>query len=492
MNFSELEQLMSSRGVTSLAEIARTLNTTPQAVSNWKARNQVPHHVVAKLSQIPPVGNPQIDGNGSSIKNQKLNIDNPSAPPIYSSPSIFEEDTISLSDILLTMAEQLKVILVTAFISVFLTFTYVQFIQMPKYVSKAVLLIPEKKLVGGIAGIASQFGVNIPSVNQADLSSPSLFPDLIRSRTFAEKVFVKKFFTEKYGKELSLLAILTHGNNSPLFGKDTLITSALPTLANMLEFRKSSNSNFSIIQVTAFEPEFSKQLAEVVLEELDDLNRFFKSRATNEKTLFIENRIAAVAGELEDSERFLKDFNEKNRQVLSPFLKLSQERLTRNVEIQKGIFLTLKQELELAKIEEIQETSIVQVLDKPNLPLGPVNKKLKQSVLLAGLLGIILGILLGFVRSYIDNNDIDERKKLRRIKHFGKKKTKDILQDRRIYGIISLLLLIGLPFYLGHESKIPVFFGMYSVKLMLVNTVYVTILLCSIIIFIHLTRKLKK
>jgi len=70
MNFSELETLMSSRGVNTLAEIARTLDTTPQAVSNWKSRNQVPHHIVAKLSQLPPAGNPQT----------------PDGPPIHSSP----------------------------------------------------------------------------------------------------------------------------------------------------------------------------------------------------------------------------------------------------------------------------------------------------------------------------------------------------------------------------------------------------------------------
>ncbi len=154
MNFSELETLMSSRGVNTLAEIARTLNTTPQAVSNWKSRDQVPHHIAAKLSQLPPTGNPQTsDG-----------------PPIYSSPithhssPFYEEDTISLSDILLTMAEQLKVIVLTTFISVFLTFTYVQFIQQPQYVSWATVLLPENKAgnLGGLAGLASQFGVNVP------------------------------------------------------------------------------------------------------------------------------------------------------------------------------------------------------------------------------------------------------------------------------------------------------------------------------------------
>ena len=36
MKFFELEQIMSEFGVTTLADIARSLNTTPQAVSNWK------------------------------------------------------------------------------------------------------------------------------------------------------------------------------------------------------------------------------------------------------------------------------------------------------------------------------------------------------------------------------------------------------------------------------------------------------------------------
>ena len=49
MEFTKFESLMNSRGVSSLAEMARILKTTPQAVSNWKARNQVPYHIVAKI-----------------------------------------------------------------------------------------------------------------------------------------------------------------------------------------------------------------------------------------------------------------------------------------------------------------------------------------------------------------------------------------------------------------------------------------------------------
>ena len=159
------------------------------------------------------------------------------------------------------------------------------------------------------------------------------------------------------------------------------------------------------------------------------------------------------------------------------------------MEVQKGIYLTLKQQLELAKIEEVQETSIVQILDKPQIALGPSNKKLKLNVIIAGILGMGLGIIIGFGRAYADNSDMDERKKLRRIKHFFKKKAKDIILDRRISGIVSVLLLIGLPFYLGHQSESPAFFGMYSAKFMLVNTVYILVLLLSLGLFINNSKK---
>ena len=52
----------------------------------------------------------------------------------------------------------------------------------------------------------------------------------------------------------------------------------------------------------------------------------------------------------------------------------------RDIEIQRGIYLTLKQQFELAKIEEVQETTILQVLDSPKIPLGAINNYLKLNV----------------------------------------------------------------------------------------------------------------
>ena len=45
MNFAELESFLQSKGVETLADIARYLQTSPQAVSNWKSRDQIPYHI---------------------------------------------------------------------------------------------------------------------------------------------------------------------------------------------------------------------------------------------------------------------------------------------------------------------------------------------------------------------------------------------------------------------------------------------------------------
>ena len=177
MKFSELEALMHDKEIFTLAEIARNLNSSPQAVSNWKARDQVPNHIIAQ------------------VKSSQLTSSKSQSHQIFSSQQKFNEDSISLSDILLSMAQQLKIILLVPFITIFISFTYVKFIQEPLYVSTVKVLLPQSRAggLGGLSGLASQFGVNVPSGVQADLSSPSLFPELLKSRKFAEKILEKKF-----------------------------------------------------------------------------------------------------------------------------------------------------------------------------------------------------------------------------------------------------------------------------------------------------------
>ena len=298
---------------------------------------------MAKLNQSfpPPADNPQLSHRSDSVDGSPVTR-HPSLVTYPSSPSIFEEDTISLSDILLTIVQQLKVIVLTAFISVFLTFTYIQFIQQPIYESHSTILLPKSNTgLGGLAGLASQFGVNVPSGSSADLSSPSLFPELIKNRTFAERILDKPFYSKEFDKELSLLAIFTYGNGPPNKDLEPLIQNAMGALQGMISFKREGS--FSVLTVKAGDPYFARDLNKLVLDELQSLNRYFKSQHLDEKTAYIKIRIEFVGNDLKKSEQTLKRFREQNRQISSPALQLELEYLSRDVEIQKGIYLTLKQ-----------------------------------------------------------------------------------------------------------------------------------------------------
>ena len=75
---------------------------------------------------------------------------------------------------------------------------------------------------------------------------------------------------------------------------------------------------------------------------------------------------------------------------------------------------------------------------------------------------VLVGIFFGFIRSYLNSSDMDERKKLRKVKNFLRKKGRDLLLDKRIAGIVSVIFIIASPFWISHQSQNPTFFGMYS------------------------------
>lgn len=478
MNFYEFEELMSAKGANSLADIARLLDTTPQAVSNWKARDQVPYHIVNKIRDF---NSPEKRG---KYKEQT------STPMIKD----YNDDKIYLSDILITLSEQIKVVLITAFLIVFFSFTYVRFILTPVYVSSATILLPESKgSLGGLAGIASQFGVSVPTERVADLSSPSLYPEILLSRTFAEKILDKNFLSKKFNKKLPLFSILIDNSDSLARKSEVLTEKAIKELtANILSIDDDPTTSFTKINISTPEPFLSKSLADTVIIELEKLNRFYKSRNVNDRITFIEQRIKTIKNELTLSELKLKDFNEQNRQISSPALQIELERLRRDFEVQEGLYLTLKQQLELAKIEEIQQSSVVQILDFPSVPQRPSNKNNFLTLIVSAVLGLGSGIFLAFVRSYLKNDNVAQRKKIRRSKHFFKKKINELFLDLRFSGLVSVCMILGLPYYIFDSSTEPSYLNYYSTSSFFILIIYLPVLIIFSIISIYSIIKKRK
>ena len=350
---------------------------------------------------------------------------NPNLPPSY----YFEEDTISLTDIMLTLARHLKVIIITPTILCTLTIIYVLFIAKPVYTSTAKIMSSSSGSgVSQAAGLAAQFGINIPTGQ----SEPKwVYPEIIKSRTLARAILKQKFDSNEFGPQKSLLQILTYGNDEPEFNLDTLEIMATEYFLEMIEVSEDIKTAILTLNINASEPILAAEINKVLIEELDAHQRKYNKAKTSDTKQFIEERIIDTEKELMAAEEYLKVFMDRNRRIEnSPALQLEKQRLGREVTVLTGVFTTLKQQLETTKIEEVKESDYVVVLDPPEAPLQRSKPNKRLMVILAGILGIGLGMVLAFIREFTANSEKEEKDKMTEAKSLVRQHLSDFIPGK--------------------------------------------------------------
>ena len=179
----------------------------------------------------------------------------------------------------------------------------------------------------------------------------------------------RMFYSETYGKEMSLLKILNGeqaNENSSLY---SLEMEAIDKFLNMVTFYVDSIKNLYFDNNRKRTKPCCK-INQALIEELDLQQSIYARQKTSESRKFIQERIVEVGNELSKKEESLKEFRATNRRIEnSPNLLLIQERLGREVTVLNGVFTTLIQQLEMSKIEELKEVNFVLVVDPPEVPL---------------------------------------------------------------------------------------------------------------------------
>ena len=217
-----------------------------------------------------------------------------------------EEDSMSLSDILLILARHIRIILITPMILCSVTIIYVLFIADPVYTSTAKIM---SSYSGGsmsqAAGFAAQFGINIPT---GPSETKWVFPEIIKSRTLARSMLKRKFDTNKFGHQKPLLQILTYGNDDPQVGLDTLEIMAVNNFLGMIDISEDIKTAIITLSINASEPNLAREVNQALIEELDAHQRKYNKAKTSDTKQFIEERILNTEKELMAAEENLKVF----------------------------------------------------------------------------------------------------------------------------------------------------------------------------------------
>ena len=341
----------------------------------------------------------------------------------------FEEQSISIADLMIIIVRQIKIIIIIPTILCAITIFYLLFFAKPVYTSISKIASTSSSASNSQAsGLASQFGISLPTLQSETVW---VYPEIIKSRILTRSILDKKFDTMEFGDQKPLLQILTYGNDKPTYGVDTLKIKAVDNFLGMIEIDENKRTKIFTLSINASEPQLASELNMALVNALDTHQRNYNKAKTYDAKKFISERISTTEQELIAAEENLKVFRDRNRRIEnSPALQLEQQRLNREVTVLTGVYTTLKQQLETTKIEEYKDSDYVMVIDPPEAPLYPSFPKKKQIVILAGLIGIVFGIVLGlFIESYnVKGNE--EKNKIVEAKSLLLKKIKTLLPLR--------------------------------------------------------------
>jgi tyrosine-protein kinase Etk/Wzc len=327
--------------------------------------------------------------------------------------SLADEDGISISDILIIIAKQVKIILFVPVVFCFFAILKVQFFSEPIYTS-----VSKIKASGGSGGatqalgLAAQFGLSLGS---SQSNQKWAYPEVIKSRTIAKTLLKKHFNTKRYSGPKTLFEILSDGAVTSKKSNHIREENALAfVIKNMIKVSENLKSGILTLKINSFEPNLSKEINNALIQELDLYQKKYNQSKKSDARIFIEERISDIEQQLQSAENDLKDFMIRNRRIEnSPNLLLEQQRLGREVAVLTGVFTTLKQQLETTKIDEVKESDYIIIIDPPDSPISYSSPKKRKFVTFFGFLGISLGFLLAFLTEYFK---FEEREKIRTAK----------------------------------------------------------------------------
>jgi uncharacterized protein involved in exopolysaccharide biosynthesis len=252
----------------------------------------------------------------------------------------------------------------------------------------------EKNKLLGLATSVDLSSLTGFNVGEAPVSK--LYPMIIKSARILREVIYKKYSTKAYKDSVGLVQFwdISKGSDAGDF------EAALKMLRERMDVTLDNKLGTLVLKVEMEEPRLAADVANSITYELDLYTRTKRRTSVTAQREFIEQRMEEVEKALRLAENALRDFREKNRRVLdSPQLLLTQGRLEREVQINSTVFIELKKQIEVAKIEEIKNIPFINILDEARVPVVKSSPHRLTAVLSAFVITIVIAIIFAM---YVD------------------------------------------------------------------------------------------
>ncbi len=272
--------------------------------------------------------------------------------------------------------------------------------------------------LGQFSGIASLAGINLNGDGGGVFQGDNII-ELYKSRTMIEKTFLtycifngkrellidryidSYHLREEWKKNLSIKNINFDGNVDKFSRKQDSIVTDLVDLFNkkVLNVTKP-DKKLSIInvQVTTEDEMFSKFFTETLVQNVNDFYVQTRVKKQAQSVQILQRQADSVKNMLNSSIHGVASAidADPNANPLMSTLREGSQRKQIDVQANSAIYSEIVKNLELAKIALLQETPLIQIIDKPVMPLVSDHGGKLKSIFLGTFSGFFLSIILIF------------------------------------------------------------------------------------------------
>ena len=328
-----------------------------------------------------------------------------------------DNDEISLKELIQKIQDwvaylktQWKLIIGIAAIGAIIGFAYASF-QKTSYLATTTFVLEEDKGGGGLGGamgLASSFGFDLGGGGGGLFTSSNII-ELMKSRLVVEKTLLNP--VQVAGKEISLADYYIQINelktkvSFPINADRTKFSLEHDSVLHQISSSLTNNNltiaqkdkKVSIISLTVkTENElFSKLFCEQLLKETSDFYIETKSKKSRLNVAILQRQADSIRAELNGAITGVATASD-NVYNLNPAFNVKRTPSTRrqvDVQANTAILTQLVAQLELSKVSLRKETPLVQLIDRPILPLEKEKLGRLKSLFLGGFLAGFLTVL---------------------------------------------------------------------------------------------------
>ena len=331
-------------------------------------------------------------------------------------PLITENDEINLAAILdIIKLEKIFILKLTLF---FTMIGLIYSLLATLYFRSTISMYPAGELsqsggvLGEFQGLAKTFGMG--SLGPAPTYN---IPDIINSRRLKKDIVQKIWKTQNFPEGSNLVTFweldkpkffsprkwisefLPKGN----FIADSnakLIHEAILDLDDLITVREEI-SGLITVSILMQDPTLASNIANYIANYVKDFISYEQHREAQRNRKFVEDQKSDAKIQLEWSEEQLTSFRKKHPIPRdTPELQMQRSRLESGIEENRAVYITIRQQYEIAKIEEAKEKLLINILDIAE----PAIKKDKPKRTLIVLLSLFGGFMVSIPIVLFRNN----------------------------------------------------------------------------------------